>query len=298
MDELRSQRFGKPAVALAALVGAIILIQASFTSVAEYERGVVTRFGQFSRVAEPGLNGKLPFIESIRLYRIDIQSLSIPQVQTYTIDNQQLVATININYRIPAEGVVNIYKNVPDYEARLHTMVIDRFKNALGKLNVVQVTQKRSDITADILNTVKGEAARLYGLDVVDFQIVNIDYTEQFEQATEQAMTAKALVEKSEQEKRQAEVVAERAKIEAAGKANAQIEQARGEAESRLAIAKAEAEAIRLQGLAQAEALREQAKAMNASPDLVELKKAEKWNGELPTQMLGGTVPFMQIGNK
>lgn len=267
-----------------------------FVSVAPYERGVITRFGKIVRTSEPGLNFKLPFVERYHDFRIDIQSLAVEGVDTYTIDNQKLVAKLNVNFRIPADGVGNIYTNVPDYEARLKTMVIDRFKNALGKLNVVQVTQKRSDITADINNTIKADAERLYGLEIVDFQITNIDYTFEFEKATEQAMTAKARVEQNEQEKRQAEVVAEKVKIEAAGQANAKIEQARGEAESKLTIAKAEAEAIRLQGLAKAEALNAQAKAIEAAPQLVEMKKAEQWNGQLPQQMLGGTIPLMNIG--
>lgn len=266
-----------------------------FVSVAPYERGVITRFGQVVRTTEPGLNFKWPFFESYHDFRVDIQALTIDDVQTYTIDNQQLSAKVNVNFRIPAEGVANIYSNVPDYEVRLKTMTIDRFKNALGKLNVIQVTSKRSDIVTDINNTLKTDAQRLYGIEIVDFQILNIDYTKQFEEATENAMTAKAKVEQVEQEKRQAEVVADKVKIEAAGQANAVIEAARGQAESKLTVAKAEAEATRIKGLAMAEAMRAQAASLTASPELVEMKKAEQWNGQLPAQMLGGTVPFMQI---
>lgn len=269
-----------------------------FVSVAPYERGVITRFGQIVRTSEPGLNFKWPFVEGYHDYRVDIQSLVVDHVETYTIDNQKLVANLNVNFRIPADGVTNIYTNVPDYEMRLQTMVIDRFKNALGKLNVVQVTQKRSDITLDINTTLKEEAKRLYGLEIVDFQITNIQYTHEFEAATEQAMTAKARVEQNEQEKRQAEVVADKVRIEATGRANAQIAAAHGEAESRLAIAKAEAEAIRVQGLAKAEAMTAQSKAIQSSPELVEMKKAEQWDGKLPQQMLGGAIPLMNINPK
>lgn len=285
----------KPALMLIA-IGVIAFVGRPFTTIAEYERGVVTRFGSVVREAAPGLNWKLPFIETVHIYPTRIQALNVPNVQTYTIDNQQLTAILNVNFRIPGDGVQNIFKSVPDYEARLTTMVIDRFKNALGKLNVVDVTQKRADISASIFSNVKAEASRLYGLDVVDLQIVNIDYTKEFEQATELAMTAKAGVERREQEKRQAEVEAERARIEATGRANAQIAAARGEAESKLAIAKANAEAIRLEGLARAEAMKAQAQSINN--DLVEMKKAEQWNGTLPAQMLGGTVPLMSIAGQ
>ena len=276
---------------IALLAGTYIL--SPFTTIAQYERGVITRLGKVSRVAEPGLNFKIPLIESVHVYPTNIQPLNIKSVSTYTIDNQQLVATIIVNYRIQPDGVSKIYENVPDYEARLETMVVDRFKNALGKLNVVDVTQKRADIVASILANVKEEAARLYGLEIVDFQLNNIEYTKEFEAATEAAMTAKARVEQREQEKRQAFVEAERAKIEAEGKANAQIAAAAGEAQSKLAVARANAEAIRLEGLARAEALKAQGSVVTS--ELVDMKKAEQWNGQLPSQILGGTIPFMQI---
>ena len=281
-------------VVIIVIVCAALFFMGPLTTIHEYDRGVVTRLGAVVRTASPGLNFKIPFIESVYVYPVSIQSLVIPNVGTYTIDNQQLDAKLTINYRIPADGVENIYKSVPDYEMRLQTMVIDRFKNALGKLNVVDVTQKRADIALSIFSNVKEEAKRLYGLDVIDFQVVNIDYTKEFESATEQAMTAKAGVERREQEKRQAEVEADKAKIEATGKANAAIAFANGEAQSRLAIAKANAEAIRLEGLAKADALR--AQSSSVTQELVEMRKAEQWNGALPTQMLGGTVPLMQIG--
>lgn len=282
--------YGVSAVAL--LIG--IYVMTPFVTIAEYERGVITRLGAVSRTADAGLNFKIPMIESVRVYPVNIQSLVIENVQTYTIDNQQLTAKLNVNYKIPADGVENIYRNVPDYESRLQSLVIDRFKNTLGKLNVIDVTSKRADVTMQVFNTVRDEAQRLFGILVVDVQTVNIDYTDGFEQATEQAMTAKAGVERREQEKRQAQVEAERAQIEATGKANAQIASAKGEAESKLAIAKANAEAIRLEGLARAEALK--AQGMVVTTELVEMKKAEQWNGQLPAQMLGGTIPLMQIG--
>lgn len=283
----------KAKIAIVVLVLVFSRVLMPFTTIAEYERGVITRMGAISRTTDAGLNFKWPLIENVHVYPVNIQSLTIDNVQTYTVDNQQLTANLVVNYKIPVDGVENIYKNVPDYEARVRSLVVDRFKNALGKLNVVDVTSKRSEITMAIFNTVKEESRRLFGIDVVDLQTSNIDYTDEFERATEQAMTAKAGVERREQEKRQALVEAEKAKIEADGKANAQISAARGEAESKLAIAKANAEAIRLEGLAKAEALKAQSTVV--TQELVDMKKAEQWNGQLPSQMLGGTVPFMQI---
>jgi regulator of protease activity HflC (stomatin/prohibitin superfamily) len=280
---------------LAGVLVLFLLVSGSYYRVQEYERAVLTTWGKFVAVKGPGLNFKLPFVQSVRFYNIGMQSFDLSHVNTYTIDNQELNALFTVVYRIPEEAVERIYKTVPDFDARLQTLAVDRFKSEMGKVNITQVAQRRGEVREAIFTVLRDDAARLIGLQVVDFQINSIDYTDSFRAAVDLAAAAKALVEKAEQEKRQAQIEAERVRIAAEGQANAQIEAARGEAESRLLIARAEADAIRLRGEAEAAAIRAQAEALAANPRLVELRKAERWNGELPRSMLSNVVPFMSV---
>ena len=273
----------------------LLIVSGSYYRVQEYERAVLTTWGRFVAVKGPGLNFKLPFIQNVRFYNIGMQSFDLDRVNTYTIDNQELNALFTVVYRIPEEAVERIFKTVPDFDARLQTLAVDRFKAEMGKVNITQVAQRRGEVRESIFTVLRDDAARLIGLEVVDFQINSIDYTDSFRMAVDQAAAAKALVEKAEQEKRQAQIEAERVRIAAEGQANAQVEQARGEAESRLLIARAEADAIRLRGEAEAAAIRAQAEALATNPRLVELRKAERWNGELPRSMLSNVVPFMNV---
>ena len=72
--------------------------------------------------------------------------------------------------------------------------------------------------------------------------------------------------------------------------------QAQAEADSSLARARADAEATRLRGEAEAFAISARGEALRDSPNLVELTKAERWNGVLPTSMIPGTaVPFLDV---
>lgn len=58
--------------------------------------------------------------------------------------------------------------------------------------------------------------------------------------------------------------------------------------------AKAEAESIRIKGDAEASAIKSRAEALAQNQNLVELTKAEKWDGKLPTTVLPtGTLPFI-----
>ena len=84
------------------------------------------------------------------------------------------------------------------------------------------------------------------------------------------------------------------------------VTKAKAEADSNVARAKAEADAIRLRGLAEADAIRmrgeAEAVAIKAkteamtNPVLIELTKAEAWNGQLPTTMLpNSAIPFIDM---
>ena len=280
---------------------ACILLALSLFTVAEYERAVVTTFGKFSHVAGPGLNFKMPIFQSAETYRTDVQSMTLTEkgkddaikgVNTYTIDNQEVDIVFTVFYRLRPDNVRFIYENAQDYKQRLLNIAIDRLKAEMGKINVEHLAQKRGELRDAIRAVLKKDAAVL-GVDVTDFQLTNVEYTASFRKAVEQAAAAKAMVETREQEKQQAVRIAERAKIDAEGKANAQREEAKGAADARLLQAAAEARAIELQGEAQAKAIKAQAEALAQNARLVELRKAERWDGKLPVQMLSGVVPFM-----
>jgi regulator of protease activity HflC (stomatin/prohibitin superfamily) len=288
----------------AAIVGvcAVIFFLSTYFQVEQYERAVVTRFGKVVEVAEPGLHFKLPFVHSVAFLRTDIQNITMPvnregkqeSANTYTIDNQEVDIVFNLFFRIPPDKVAFVYENVQDFRARLFNMAVDRLKSEMGKVNATHVAEQRGKIRDAITKVLENDAKEL-GLVITDFQLTNIDYTPSFRKAVEAAASAKANVETREQERIQALKVAERVKIDAEGKANAAREDAKGKADATLAIAKADAEAIRLKGEAEAKAIKAQAEALAQNAKLVELRKAERWNGELPRQLLSGVVPFMQF---
>ena len=75
--------------------------------------------------------------------------------------------------------------------------------------------------------------------------------------------------------------------------------QANGKADAIRATAKAEADAIILRGNAEATAIKARAEALKSDPALIELVKAEKWDGKLPVTMIPGqSVPLIGIGGK
>ena len=288
--------FGAAGLAAVAAAAILLYIISPFYTVGEYERTVVTRFGQFDSLAGPGLHFRIPFVNGLETFPIGIQRMQKDHLNTYTVDNQELNALVTLNFRIPEAEVRRVFTTNRDYRANLESFMIDRFKREMGKINITAVASHRGDVSLAVQKSLQAEALDLYGVTVVDFQINDIRYTDQYRKAVDAAAIAKAKVEQSEQERRQAEVVAQRQKIQAEGEANAVREQARGKADGELLLATAQAKGKELVGLAEAKALEAQGQAIRSNEQLIQLEFAKRWSGNLPVNMYGSApLPLLNL---
>ena len=286
-------------VAALALLAALLLSAPYFT-VAQNERTVVTNWGKVSYLAQPGFHLRIPVMQAIVPMPVNIRSIQLDDLNTYTIDSQELEATIVLQYRIPVGRVLDVYSNLgPDYALRLRSMVIDRFKTVIGTVNAIDLASQRGRVASEVLRSIRTDAARLYdGIEITDFQFINFNWNDAYRTAISNASVAKARVDQQEQEKRQAEVSAEQAVVEATGRANAQVASAEGDAKSRRIRADADAYAVQIAGTAAASALRAQNEALNNNPNLVAMQWAQRWNGALPTSMFGSSPVPLVMGSK
>ena len=85
------------------------------------------------------------------------------------------------------------------------------------------------------------------------------------------------------------------AMIQESQKAEAQVRKTEAEAKQRVAQAQGEAEAKKLS--ADAEAYFNKTVAASITPEYVQYKALEKWNGELPQMMGTGAVPFVNLNS-
>jgi membrane protease subunit HflK len=131
----------------------IVLIQvaySSFYTIKPGERGVVLRFGKYSRTAPPGLNFKIPLVDTVT--KVDIETVrkeefgfrtKVPGRQTVYqkegFDNESLMLTAD--------------KNVIDVEWIVQYKVLDPF-NFLFK--VQDVRQALRDVTETVVRRVVG----------------------------------------------------------------------------------------------------------------------------------------------
>ncbi|NQD92988.1 prohibitin family protein [Pseudomonas sp. CrR25] len=270
-----------------ALVGLLLIggILGSWYTVDETERGVLLRNGALVGVIEPGLSFKVPFIESVKLISTQSQVTIYDRLQAYSKDQQAATLRVSVSWHVvPAEvaKVYTAYQTSDGMKERLISrQVPTQVENVFGRYNAVAAVQNRGQLVNDISTAIKNAIAGPVVIDSV--QVENIDFSDAYEKAVEARMTAEVQVKTREQQLATEQV-----------QAQIRVTQAQAEADSKLAQAKADAEATRLRGQAEAEAIRARAEALASNQNLVELTKAERWNGVLPSTVLpSGTLPFI-----
>lgn len=268
----------------------------SFYTVDTSERAVVLRNGAFVKVATEGLNYKLPFIDSAiyvsnaqRTVRWDSADGHNPTMEGYSQDQQPAMLSVSVTYHIPPEESQAFYQHYQGSYDNLEGRLISRIvptevKTTFGKYTSISVIQDRTKFNQDILEAVR---SAIKGPVVIDsVQAENIAFSDGYRKSVEQAMQARVEVQRLEQQKRQQQIQAEIVVINAKAQADSQLE-----------VAKAQANATKLAGEAEAYAIKVKSDSLQQNPNLIELTKAEKWNGQLPSTMVpNGTIPFFNTG--
>lgn len=272
-------------VAIAIVIGLYIAITGWYT-VDAGERAVQLRNGAIIRTNDAGLYFKLPFIDSVKYISTRTQNRSFNELSTYSKDQQPAKIRASVTYKVPAREAENVYLNFRDIEGlasnTIERQVPNQIENVFGHYSAIEAVQKRAQLTKDVNDAIK-QSLENYPIIVESVQIEDIDFSRAYEQSVEDRMKAEVEVQTQKQNLEKEKITAEIAVTKAQAQANATLAQA-----------KAEAEAAILKGEAEAKAITAKTKALQANSALVELTKAEKWDGKLPATVLpNSTLPFI-----
>lgn len=265
------------------IIGLFVLVTifGSVGTISAGERGVKTRFGAIQGTIPQGLYFKLPFIETV--HKMNVKTLTInydrggdegdnKQTDTNLFgaskDLQDVAIGVVVNYHINPDKVQSIfaqYSSVENYQSNVIEPVIrELVKSTSAKYTAEELVTKRAEFS-DSVNGLLNEQFIAKDAVLERFSVTNFEFSKAFSQAVEAKVTA----------------------TQNAEAAKNKLEQIKFEAQQTIEKAKAEAEAIRIQ----AQAINSQGGA-----DYVALKAVEKWNGQLPIQMIPGeSVPFINV---
>jgi regulator of protease activity HflC (stomatin/prohibitin superfamily) len=259
---------GRPAFApnLPALIGALILVIAgltvssSFGEVPSGARGVVLRFGAVTGQIKPeGLYMVNPGIESVVLMNTQINKIQLDDATAVTSDRQEVHTTVALLVQLDPSRVDATYR---DYRQDISDRVIvptlnEAVKSVTARYDAKFQVQNRSLVQQAIETQIRHD---LDGKGVLippnGVKIVNFSYNSAYQDAIEQTAVSQQNLVKAEADLKVAQITAQTTitKAEGDSKANALL-------------------------------------AQRATPELVQLRTIEKWDGHAPLVVgAGGTL--------
>lgn len=204
-----------------------------------------------------------------------------PTDDSFTFQTKQGLTVntdVGISYHIESGKVTTIFQKYRKGTDEITNLVLrnsvrDAFNKSASSRDIESVYgEGKTALMQDVLTLVQNEMGPV-GINVESLYLVG---NMRLPQTVVESINAKIqALQKTQQ--RENEVAQSRAEADKA------IAEARGIAESKLAIAKAEAEAIEIKGAA-----------LRNNPNVLELNKIDKWDGQLP-QYMTGPVPMLNF---
>ena len=174
----------------ALLIVALIVAYSTLFTVYQTRQALVVRLGQPVRiVTEPGLNVKVPLIDSVIHIDKRILDLENPAQEVIASDQKRLVVDAFARYRIT--DPLRFYQTVGTVEganSRLSTLLNSALRRVLGEATLTQVVRdQREQLMARVREQLEQEA-QAFGISIVDVRIRRADLPEQNSQAVYQRM--------------------------------------------------------------------------------------------------------------
>jgi membrane protease subunit HflC len=241
---------------LAALVLLLLIVgfSAVFT-VYQTDQAIVVRFGQPIRVVtEPGLNFKVPGLDSVITIDKRILDLENPAQEVIASDKERLVVDAFARYRV--SDPLKFYQTVGAIEnanTRLSPLLNAALRRVLGATKKIEIVRdKRAQLMAEVRTQLENEA-KAFGIEVVDARIRRADLPDQNSQAVYRRM----------QTERQRQATEFRAQ----GNQKSQEIRAKADREVTVTLAEAQSKGERVRGEGDAERNRIFAQAFGQDPD-------------------------------
>ena len=207
---------------------------------------------------------------------ISVKLLKFNQQTSASSKDLQIVSTV-VSIQFSLGEVSNLFQKIGNEQLVTHILlkpaVEESVKAVTAQYTAEELIKKRPEvkvkigetITAFLEKTLEGKDLNTQSLSVANVAITEFDFSEEFNRSIEMKVRAEQ-----------------------------QALQAKNEKIKKITDAEAIAEKIKIESIATANAIRREARALKENPHLIEYKRMEKWNGQLP-RVTGGAIPMFDI---
>lgn len=251
---------GSSALILLVVSGLLFVLGSGLVYVESNERGVVKTVragGVRPEALASGLHWIVPVVEQVVTYDISNQTYTmsfIPQegqqqgddsIRARTKDGQEVIIDASVIYRIDPEKVVELHRVWQNnYESGVvRPEVRGVIRDAVSQYGVEEVVSTKRAEMVEIISEQLVESFGENNLELLDFILRDIHFSEEYAAAVEQKQIAEQQAQQAFFVVEQRKQEAEQARQVAQGQADAAVIAARGAAEARLIQAEAEAKA-------------------------------------------------------
>jgi regulator of protease activity HflC (stomatin/prohibitin superfamily) len=163
-------------VIISGLVLFVILITVSLSwfTVKQQTAAIIERMGKFDRVANAGLNVKIPCLESIAKV-VDLRTSQLNlTMETKTKDNVFVKLVLSVQYFVKKDRVNDAYYKLTNHEEQIKSYVYNEVRAHIPKMNLDEAYESNEEIAKNVAGKLKASMAE-YGYEIVTVLVRDID---------------------------------------------------------------------------------------------------------------------------
>ncbi|WP_070120514.1 protease modulator HflC [Bacillus marinisedimentorum] len=242
------RNFVKGGIFLIILIIIIGIIIANMFIVKEGEYRVVRQFGEVVRIeSTPGLNFKIPFVQSVSTLNKKQMIYDVEEAEINTRDKKRMIIDNYAVWKIdePKKMISNA-RTVENAEAKMAEFIFSVVRAELGQLNYDEIINDEKSSRGSLNDRVKDRVNKMlardnYGISVIDVRMKRIDLPDENEQSvfkrmiSERESKAQEYLSMGDAQKNRVIAKTDQEVTEMLAKAEAQAETIRAEGEGEAA---------------------------------------------------------------
>ena len=175
-------------------IGIVIIISAFLMIIKQYERAVILRLGRYQRQVGPGVQTRIPFVDSILVVDIREKVREFTAERMLTRDNVPVTIDAILRYKIIEDRARDSILNVENFNDMIQQVSQTTLRNNIGSSIFQDILSKREDINQHVKSIIASEASS-WGIEVTGVEIRQVAIPKELEDAM--SMQAQAEREKN-----------------------------------------------------------------------------------------------------
>lgn len=211
-------------ICIAAIVVVLIWAASGFYTIKEAERGVVTRFGKFSHLVQPGLNWKPTFIDEVR--PVNVESVRELAASGVMLTSDENVVRVEMNVQYCVTNPESYLFSVVNADDSLSQATDSALRGVIGKYSMDRILTEGRTVVRNDTQRMLEETIRPYnmGITLLDVNFQAARPPEEVKASFDDAIAAR---ENEQQYIREAEAYANEVQPRANGQAQRLLEDAK-----------------------------------------------------------------------